>query len=215
MKSMLISMTLIGGCAFAMPALAQGDDTTVAVPPPDNTVVVAQPGPMPQQGDVVVVQQAPPQKGGQVMAGPGLNLFGAMGTTDAGKLGFGGRIEYVQPVAKAAGIAIGGSFTQYYGGPGSNYSQANIRPLLGEIGIALSPVRGFEFRPMAGVGYTWIDVSTSNQVFSFGTSGFDFAPGAKISYIANKVEVYTLPKWHILENGNDFFGLEVGAGARF
>ena len=83
-----------------------------------------------------------------------------------------------------------------------------------------------ELRPMVGIGYAFISADTAGDInrpsntqvtTATGTaaaSGIDIAPGAKFSYVARALEVYTLPKYHFI-SGNNFFGVEVGAGARF
>ncbi len=189
---------------------------------------------VPATADVEVVRERPRERGdvvavereeGRVPAvqgGLGLNAFGAAGSRDSTKLGFGGRVEVVVPLGPV-GLALGGSFTQFYGGAGSSFDQTRIRPLLGEAGIAFAAARGFEIRPMIGVGYTWVDVSTSGTADTqngqaAGTivsSGFDLAPGAKLSLVAGGLEVFALPKYNFLRGGPDFLAVEVGAGARF
>lgn len=174
-----------------------------------------------ERGDVYVVDRergrAPAVKGGL-----GLNVFGAAGSRDSTKLGVGGRVEVVVPLG-AVGLAVGGSFTQFYGGAGDSYDQTRIRPLLGEAGVALAATRGFEIRPMIGIGYTWVDVSTNGTANdqnaratgSIVTSGFDVAPGAKFSFVGGGFEVFALPKYNVMRGGPDFLAVEVGGGARF
>lgn len=154
-----------------------------------------------------------------VRPGFGLNVFGAAGTKETAALGLGGRIEFVMPF----GLTLGGSYTQNFT---SNSDKTAVRPLLGEIGMAIPVVNHLEVRPMVGLGYAFANASSSgdstdpsvNQSAtasaSVSTSGFDVAPGAKISYVGSGLEVFTMPKYHFI-SGNNFFGIELGAGARF
>lgn len=152
-----------------------------------------------------------------VRPGLGVNVFGAAGTKDTAALGLGGRIEFVLPF----GLALGGSYTQNF-----NSDRTSVRPLLGEIGVAFPVVDHLEVRPMVGLGYAFTNTSSSGDSTNPGanqsatasatvsTSGFDVAPGAKISYVGSGLEVFTMPKYHFI-SGNNFFGVELGAGARF
>jgi hypothetical protein len=155
-------------------------------------------------------------KRARVRSGVGLNVFGAAGSKDTARLGVGGRIEFVMPF----GLALGGSYTQHFT---SEADRTAVRPLLGEIGWSFAVVRHVEVRPMVGLGYAFASASsdtnntgTSNQtaVANATVGGFDVAPGAKVSYVARSFEVFTLPKYHFI-SGNNFLGVEVGAGARF
>lgn len=155
----------------------------------------------------------------RVRSGVGLNVFGAAGARDEARLGVGGRIEFVMPF----GLTLGGSYTQHFT---SDADRTAVRPLLGEVGWAIPVVKHVEVRPMVGLGYAFAaantggDVNrpsnsqTTNASVSGVTSGMDVAPGAKVSWVGRGFEVFTLPKYHFI-SGNNFLGVEVGAGARF
>lgn len=220
-------------------AAAVGDDgsTTYTVQPPPTTYTVQPP---------VVTSNAPAvttttstttahdeverrdiedrDRRPRVRPGFGLNVFGTLGSTNDANYGLGGRVEFVMPF----GLTLGGSYTQHWT---NDSNRSALRPLLGEIGVAIPVVKGFEIRPMVGLGYAFVSSSgttntnntgTANQTqtssVSVATAGFDVAPGAKISWLPGTdgaaFEVYTLPKYHFI-SGENFFGIELGAGARF
>ena len=118
------------------------------------------------------------------------------------------------------GLAFGGSYSVHYETEGN---RTLVRPLLGEIGWAFAVVKHLEIRPMVGLG--WAFASGQRESFtnengqnvtarSAVTDGFDIAPGAKVSYVARAIEIYTMPKYHFI-TGNNFAAIELGAGARF
>lgn len=170
--------------------------------------------------DYYVREEPVAPKRPHVRRGLGLNVFGTAGTKDSARLGLGGRIEYVLPF----GLAIGGSYTTH---ATSEFDRTGVRPLLAEAGWSIPIVNHLEVRPMVGLGYAFATVSTdsnqsqavtanqsiqaSGQAFA---GGLDVAPGAKISYVARSIEIFTMPKYHFI-TGNNFLGVEVGAGARF
>jgi hypothetical protein len=104
--------------------------------------------------------------------------------------------------------------------------KSNVRPLLGEIGISLPAAEDIEIRPMIGIGYALVNTSSSGSgnpaasddhmsaTVSVDASAFDVVPGIKISAVADGVEIFTLPKYHIIKD-RSFFALEAGAGLRF
>jgi hypothetical protein len=157
----------------------------------------------------------------RVNPGIGLNVFGAAGTKDAAAWGLGGRVEFVMPF----GLTLGGSYQQSF--RGTDGQKTSVRPLLGEIGIAIPVARFVEVRPMVGLGYAFVSTSSDsnntgdnnqNASAAVATAGFDVAPGAKISFLPGTrgaaFEIYTLPKYHFI-SGTNFLGVELGAGARF
>lgn len=159
-------------------------------------------------------------EGRHVRSGLGLNVFGTAGAADQARWGVGGRIEYVTRI----GLTLGGSYTQHFT---SERDRTAVRPLLGEIGWAIPVVNHLEIRPMVGLGYAFASATTDTDTNNTGTSnqvattsgtasaaGFDVAPGAKVSYVARMFELYTMPKYHFI-SGNNFAGIELGAGARF
>jgi len=168
------------------------------------------------------VQPAPVEREHRLGVNPGvgLNVFGAAGSKDQAAWGLGGRVEFVTPV----GLTVGGSYQQSF--RGTDEMKTSVRPLLGEIGIAIPVAPMLELRPMVGLGYAFVSTSsdsnataTSGQVASasVATAGFDVAPGAKISFLPGAkgaaFELYTLPKYHVI-SGTNFFGVELGAGVR-
>lgn len=203
-------------------APAQAAPTTYTVAPP---VVTAQPAATSttvvnhdkDNGEIQHEDDTP-----RVKSGVGLGLIGVLGTTDQSRLGVGGRLEFITPI----GLTIGGSYTQHFGGNNGNVDQTtSVRPLLGEIGMALPVARHVEIRPMLGLGYAFVNTSSTGNgakpgdnggsaTASVAASGFDAAPGVKVSYMASGLEVFTMPKYHVIKDLN-FFALEVGAGARF
>jgi hypothetical protein len=158
----------------------------------------------------------------KVKPGVGLNIIGVAGAREEAQLGFGGRLEFITPI----GLTLGGSYTQHYSNetPSGDVERTKVRPLLGEVGVALPAARDIELRPIIGVGYAFVSGSSSgtgdpgdknaSASATVATSGFDVAPGAKLSYLNSGFEVFTLPKYHINKDLN-FFALELGAGARF
>lgn len=157
--------------------------------------------------------------GRHVRSGLGLNVFGSAGANDDARLGIGGRLEYVTKI----GLTLGGSYTQHFT---SEADRTAIRPLLGEVGWAIPVVKHLEVRPMVGLGYAFASVTNSGDVnrpsnsqttaatTTVNAGGVDVAPGAKISYVARSLEIFTMPKYHFI-SGNNFAGIELGAGARF
>jgi hypothetical protein len=154
-----------------------------------------------------------------VRSGLGLNVFGTGGTQENARLGLGGRLEYVTKF----GLTLGGSFTQHFT---SEADRTAIRPLLGEVGWAIPVVDHLEVRPMVGLGYAFASATRTGDVnrpsdsqstaatTTVNAGGVDIAPGAKISYVARSLEVFTMPKYHFI-SGSNFAGIELGAGARF
>jgi hypothetical protein len=154
-----------------------------------------------------------------VRSGLGLNVFGTAGDQENARFGLGGRLEYVTKI----GLAFGGSYTQHFT---SSADRTAVRPLLAEVGWAIPVVNHLEVRPMVGLGYAFIqstttgdvnrpsDSSTTATTTMVNAGGVDVAPGAKVSYVARGFEVFTQPKYHFI-SGNNFAGLELGAGARF
>ncbi len=157
--------------------------------------------------------------GRHVRSGLGLNVFGAAGANEDARLGVGGRLEYVTRI----GLTLGGSYTQHFN---NEADRTAIRPLLGEVGWSIPVVKHLEVRPMVGLGYAFASVTnagdvnrpsnsqTTSATTTVNTGGVDVAPGAKISYVARSLEIFTLPKYHFI-SGNNFAGIELGAGARF
>jgi hypothetical protein len=224
--------------SYAQPPATTGTTTTTANPDGSTTVQTAptyEAQPMTQQAssssmtttsttsthdDTYVEGRRDGDDRPRVKGGIGINAFGTAGTKETARLGVGGRIEFVLPF----GLALGGSYTQHFVSEGD---RSAVRPLLGEIGWAIPAARRLEVRPMVGLGYAFASSSGntnateagSNQAqtssASVSTSGFDVAPGAKVSYLAGNIfEIYTLPKYHFI-SGNNFLGVELGAGARF
>jgi hypothetical protein len=247
MKSVTTALTVGLAVALAVPMAFADDDTTTTTTttttaeetgtttPPATSPPPAEPGSGPYvvavpitestetRTDTVVVKEDRDDRV-KVHSGIGLNVMGAAGSSDATKLGVGGRLEVVLPFA----LTLGASYTQYFANnPGSPVDhQSAFRPLLGEVGVALPVARVIEVRPMLGIGYAFVTTSgdtantgtgqnsTASGGGSIHTAGFDVAPGAKVSYVNHGLELFTLPKYHIIKDEN-FFGLEVGAGARF
>ncbi|MBI2391634.1 MAG: hypothetical protein HYV09_18745 [Deltaproteobacteria bacterium] len=189
---------------------AYGGGPVYTTPPPTTTTTTT-------TTDYVVSDAERERAGRRVRSGVGLNVFGAAGARDDARIGVGGRVEFVMPF----GLALGGSYTLHWN---SEPDRTAVRPLLGEIGWAIPVVNHLEVRPMVGLGYAFAAGNTSRRnddpradnsatVTAFG-GGFDVAPGAKVSYVARGFEVYTLPKYHFI-TGNNFLGVELGAGARF
>ncbi len=155
----------------------------------------------------------------RVKRGLGINAFGAFGTRDSADKGFGGRVEYVFPL----GLSLGASYTVHI----EDSHRTAVRPLLAEVGWGFPVgVRGLELRPIFAIGYGFANTNRSpdtdvlpgaNQDVNVNANlqGLDIAPSAKVSYLAGPLEVYTMPRYHIFRNGNNWFGVEVGAGARF
>lgn len=154
-----------------------------------------------------------------VRSGLGLNVFGTAGDQENARFGLGGRLEYVTKI----GLAFGGSYTQHFT---SSADRTAVRPLLAEVGWAIPVINHIEVRPMVGLGYAFVSTNSTGDVnrpsnsqttatnTSVSAGGLDVAPGAKVSYVARGFEVFTMPKYHII-SGNNFMGLELGAGARF
>jgi hypothetical protein len=154
-----------------------------------------------------------------VRSGLGLNVMGTAGTQENARLGLGGRLEYVTKI----GLTLGGSFTQHFT---SEADRTAIRPLLGEVGWAIPVVDHLEVRPMVGLGYAFAsatragdvnrpsDSQNTNASTTVNAGGVDIAPGAKVSYVARSLEIFTMPKYHFI-SGSNFAGIELGAGARF
>jgi hypothetical protein len=152
----------------------------------------------------------------RVRSGFGLNIFGAAGAKDSARLGVGGRLEFVTPF----GLTLGGSYTQHFT---SEATRTMVRPALGEVGWAFAVAHHVELRPMVGLGYAFATARSSNDTVNAEgqttnapsrVDGFDLAPGAKVSFVGRAFEVFTLPKYHFI-TGNNFLGVEMGAGARF
>lgn len=148
----------------------------------------------------------------RLQPGFGLNVFGAAGSKDAAAWGLGGRLELVLPF----GLTVGGSYQQSFN---RTADEATVRPLLGEVGVAIPVARHVEVRPMVGLGYAFVSgTSTNPSTVPVAAAGLDVAPGAKLSFLTGSddaaFEVYTLPKYHFI-TGSNFFGMELGAGARF
>lgn len=169
--------------------------------------------------DVMLREVEPTEPGLKVKRGLGINAFGAFGTRDSADKGFGGRVEYIFPL----GLSLGASYTVHI----EDGSRTAVRPLLGEIGWAFPVgVKGLELRPIFAIGYGFANTNrnpdtdvlpgaNSNVNVNANLQGLDIAPSAKISYLAGPLEVFTMPRYHIFRNGNNWFGVEVGAGARF
>jgi hypothetical protein len=151
-------------------------------------------------------------------SGVGLEIIGVAGTTNESRLGVGGRLEYVTPF----GLTLGGSFTQHFNTAGGDAEKSAVRPLLAEVGLALPIAPRVELRPMVGVGYAFVNTQSSGTDTASGraasasiaASGFDVAPGAKLSFGGRGLQVYTMPKYHFI-NDMSFAAFEVGAGLRF
>ncbi len=196
----------------AKPPRAYGGGPTTTTSTTTHTSGVA-------HDDALVIAHKEDDDRPRVKSGIGFNVFGAAGARDSARLGLGARIEFVMPF----GLTLGGSYTQHWEAEGG---RTGVRPLLGEVGVALPVAKRLELRPMVGLGYAFVSSSGSNDATAVNdsttttnatvrTSGFDIAPGAKISYLAgNVIELYTLPKYHFI-SGNNFAGVELGAGARF
>lgn len=189
---------------------AYGGGPVYTTPPPTTTTTTT-------TTDYVVSDAKREREERRVRSGVGLNVFGAAGARDEARVGAGARIEFVMPF----GLTLGGSYTLNWT---SERDRTAVRPLLGEVGWAIPVVNHLEVRPMVGLGYAFAagDTSRTNNdpraensatATVFG-GGFDVAPGAKVSYVARGFEVFTMPKYHFI-TGNNFFGVELGAGARF
>ncbi|MGZ3418140.1 MAG: hypothetical protein ACXWUG_00785 [Polyangiales bacterium] len=147
--------------------------------------------------------------------GVAVNLFGAGGSKDEAAWGLGGRLEYVTPFGMSVGASYQHSFNR-------TTDKRSVRPLLGEIGMAIAVARVVELRPLVGLGYAFVTNDTGPVSTTTGqravSAGLDIAPGAKISFLpgneAAAFELYTLPKLHFID-GSNFYGMELGAGARF
>jgi hypothetical protein len=154
----------------------------------------------------------------RVSPGIGLEVIGVAGTTEESRLGVGGRLEFVTRL----GLTLGGSFTQHFNTTSGDAEKTAVRPLLGEVGWAIPIASRVEIRPMVGIGYAFVNTQSSGSSNtnasaasgSIATSGFDVAPGAKVSFGGNGLQVYTMPKYHIIKD-TSFGALEVGAGLRF
>lgn len=207
------------------------EETTVAAPAPEPTetpvamsnapAMTATSTTTTTERDEIKWEEGRRDRRPHVKHGIGLNVFGAAGSKDAAAWGLGGRVEFVLPL----GLTLGASYQQSFRGTDGN--KTSVRPLLGEIGLALPVGTMVEVRPMVGLGYAFVstnadtnDTANGNQAAnaSVATAGFDVAPGAKISFLPGvdgaAFELYTLPKYHFI-SGTNFFGVEVGAGARF
>lgn len=161
------------------------------------------------------------KRGPRIRRGFGINGFGSFGARDDARWGLGGRIEYVTRI----GLAVGGSYVVHWESEGD---RTQVRPLLGEIGWSIPIAPNLELRPMVGIGVAFLRRESATYTNDQGqtvtanvvtNNGFDVAPGAKLSYMASILEIYTMPKYHFINgsqvSGNNFFGLELGAGARF
>jgi hypothetical protein len=207
--------TLCAGIAMARVAAAQtfdgpsptsGSEATVGVPMTKERAVSVRD----QQSLIAIGHDKRPR----LQPGFGLNVFGAAGSKDAAAWGLGARLELVMPF----GLVVGGSYQQSFN---RTADEATVRPLLGEVGVAIPVARHVEVRPMVGLGYAFVTSSGTNTNTSsvpVAAAGLDVAPGAKLSFLlgedAAAFEVYTLPKYHFI-TGSNFFGMELGAGARF
>lgn len=177
------------------------------------TPVATTPQPIPD-----TVETMPPpreEKHAYVRRGLGLNAIGSVGFREDARWGVGGRVEYVF----GFGLTLGGSYQVHWVSEGDTTA---VRPLLGEIGWAFAPVRHLEVRPIIGLGRAFADAERATYTNEQGqnvttraaiSSGFDFAPGAKISFIEGPLEIFTLPKYHVI-SGNNFAAIELGAGVR-
>jgi hypothetical protein len=228
---LLAFVALPAGLAIASSALAQETETTTTE---TTTTYTTPPQPVSNapamntttsstvtERDEVSLVDLEHDKKPRLRPGFGLNVFGAAGTKDAAAWGLGGRLEFVMPF----GLTIGGSYQQSFN---RTSDKTSVRPLLGEIGVAIPVARVVDVRPMVGLGSAFVSTSGDTTVNAGGdgqvsnatvaTAGFADAPGAKHSYPpggdAPAYEVYTMPTYHFI-SGSNFFGMELGAGARF
>jgi hypothetical protein len=207
---------LAAGVAIARAAAAQtfdghapalnttGSDSTTAEPVTRERVISVRD----EQSLIAIGHDKRPR----LQPGFGLNVFGAAGAKDAAAWGLGARLELVMPF----GLTVGGSYQQSFN---RSADEATVRPLLGEVGVAIPVARHVEVRPMVGLGYAFVSgTSTNANTVPVAAAGLDVAPGAKLSFLPGSdeaaFEVYTLPKYHFI-TGSNFFGMELGAGARF
>ena len=188
--------------ALAVPAAFADDDTKTKTTTTDTSDVApaAATTTTTTTDDFYIHEAKRDDKRARVRSGVGLNAFGAAGSKDTARLGVGGRLEFVMPF----GLTFGASYTQHFT---SEADRTAVRPLLGEIGWTFAVVRHVEVRPMVGLGYAFAtgrntsdtdNTGSSNQVASAtgstAASGFDVAPGAKVSFVDRSYEVFTQPK---------------------
>ncbi|MGZ3453290.1 MAG: hypothetical protein ACXWUG_17000 [Polyangiales bacterium] len=185
--------------------------------PVEPEPAAAPPPPMPMTPSMPETAMVPPaeEEHAHVRRGLGINAIGSVGFREDARWGLGGRVEYVFPF----GLSLGGSYQVHWVSEGDT---TEVRPLLGEIGWAFAPVNHLEIRPIVGLGWAFVASERSTFTNDAGQTvtgratvgeGFDFAPGAKISFVAGMLEIFTLPKYHVI-TGNNFAAIEVGAGVR-
>jgi hypothetical protein len=198
---MLAAIAGAGVCALALAPARAGTTTT-------STTTTHQ--------DYEATTTAP-DRTPRVRSGVGIDVIGAVGGTDESRLGIGGRLTFVTPF----GLTLGGSLTQHFNTNSGDVTKTRVRPLLGEIGFAIPVTYNFEINPMVGIGYAWVNADTSSTNNGSGqatanvaASNFDIAPGVKLSYVGEGLEIFTMPKYHVIKDLN-FFALEAGVGARF
>jgi type IV secretory pathway VirB10-like protein len=193
-------------------AVGGGPVETEPMQPMPPAPVATQP---PMTSETVQTTTVVEEEHRHVRRGIGINAIGSVGFREDARWGLGGRVEYVF----GFGLSLGGSYQVHWVSEGDTTA---VRPLLGEIGWAFAPVRFLEVRPIIGLGRAFADAERATYTNDQGqnvttraaiSSGFDFAPGVKLSMVAGPLEIFTLPKYHVI-SGNNFAAIELGAGVR-